>query len=163
MKCFLLFLTVVFTVANTGMLLRMSLKVQWTVTTLTLLHHRDNWIKAFFLCNTYLNIIWFHWQCVQLQVHLGSSLQCVLWVNASTSTCGLLQSTPPVIVGLSLDEEEGVANDSDASPPQSRGRGRFEKGRAKVGSRGQSDETRSTSSQAADEESSSHVRRRPTS
>jgi len=60
-------------------------------------------------------------------------------------------------VVLSLDEEEGVANDSDSSPPQSRGRGRFEKGRAKVGSRGQSEETRSTSSQAADEESSSHV------
>lgn len=56
------------------------------------------------------------------------------------------------------DEDEGVANDSDTSPPQSRGRGRFEKGRAKVGSRGQSEDARSTSSQAADEESSSHVR-----
>lgn len=61
---------------------------------------------------------------------------------------------------LLLDEEEGVANDSDSSPPQSRGRGRFEKGRAKVGSRGQSEDTRSTSSHAADEESSSHVRQR---
>lgn len=51
-----------------------------------------------------------------------------------------------------------MANDSDASPPQSRGRGKFEKGRAKAGSRGQSEDSRSTSSQAADEESSSHVR-----
>ncbi|XP_053180349.1 PHD finger protein 6 [Scomber japonicus] len=59
------------------------------------------------------------------------------------------------------DEEEGVANDSDSSPPQGRGRGRFEKGRAKVGSRGQSEDTRSTSSQAADEESSSHRDRSP--
>lgn len=57
----------------------------------------------------------------------------------------------------SADDEEGVANDSDSSPPQSRGR--FEKGRTKVGSRGQSEDSRSTSSQAADEESSSHVRR----
>ncbi|XP_035525570.1 PHD finger protein 6 isoform X2 [Morone saxatilis] len=55
------------------------------------------------------------------------------------------------------DEEGGVANDSDSSPPQSRGRGRFEKGRTKVGSRGQSEDSRSTSSQAADEESSSHL------
>ncbi|XP_039669982.1 PHD finger protein 6 isoform X2 [Perca fluviatilis] len=59
------------------------------------------------------------------------------------------------------DEEGAVANDSDSSPPQSRGRGRFEKGRAKVGSRGQSEDTRSTSSQAADEESSSHRDRSP--
>ncbi|XP_075959276.1 PHD finger protein 6 isoform X2 [Anarhichas minor] len=58
------------------------------------------------------------------------------------------------------DEEGAVASDSESSPPQSRGRGRFEKGRAKVGSRGQSEDARSTSSQAADEESSSHVRRR---
>lgn len=51
-----------------------------------------------------------------------------------------------------------MANDSDSSPPQSRGRGRFEKSRTKVASRGQSEETRSTSSsQAADEEGSSHV------
>lgn len=67
-----------------------------------------------------------------------------------------------VFLLLLLDEEEAeaVANDSDSSPPQSRGRGRFEKGRAKVGSRGQLEDTRSTSSssQAADEESSSHVR-----
>lgn len=62
-------------------------------------------------------------------------------------------------VGLLPDEEGGVANDSDSSPPQSRGRGRFEKVRGKVGSRGQSEDSRSTSSQAADEESSSHVRR----
>lgn len=61
-------------------------------------------------------------------------------------------------IALSLDEEGAVAEDSDSSPPQSRGRGRFEKGRAKAGSRGQSEDTRSTSSQAADEESSSHVR-----
>ena len=60
-------------------------------------------------------------------------------------------------VGLLPDEEGGVANDSDSSPPQSRGRGRFEKARANKGSRGQSEDTRSTSSQAADEESSSHV------
>lgn len=53
-----------------------------------------------------------------------------------------------------------MASESESSPPQSRGRGRFEKGRAKAGSRGQSEDTRSTSSQAADEESSSHVRRR---
>lgn len=57
-----------------------------------------------------------------------------------------------------VDGEEGVANDSDSSPPLSRGRGRFEKSRAKVGSRGQSEDSRSASSQAADEESSSHVR-----
>lgn len=63
-----------------------------------------------------------------------------------------------MVVSLLSDEEEGVANDSDSSPPQHRGRGRFEKGRAKVGSRGQSEDSRSTSSQAADEESSSHVR-----
>lgn len=56
-----------------------------------------------------------------------------------------------------LDEDEGVANDSDTSPPQSRGRGRFEKARCKVSSRSQSDALRSASSQAADEESSSHV------
>lgn len=61
----------------------------------------------------------------------------------------------------SSDEEEGdVANDSDSSPPQSRGRGRLEKARAKVGSRGQSEESRSASSQAADEDGSSHVRER---
>uniref|UniRef100_A0A3Q2DC98 PHD finger protein 6 n=1 Tax=Cyprinodon variegatus TaxID=28743 RepID=A0A3Q2DC98_CYPVA len=67
-----------------------------------------------------------------------------------------------LIATVLLDEEEGVANDSDSSPPQSRGRGRFEKSRAKVASRGQSEETRSTSSsQAADEESSSHRDRSP--
>uniref|UniRef100_A0A3P9LBK7 PHD finger protein 6 n=1 Tax=Oryzias latipes TaxID=8090 RepID=A0A3P9LBK7_ORYLA len=60
------------------------------------------------------------------------------------------------------DEEEGdVANDSDSSPPQSRGRGRLEKARAKVGSRGQSEESRSASSQAADEDGSSHRDRSP--
>uniref|UniRef100_A0A3B4UGG7 PHD finger protein 6 n=1 Tax=Seriola dumerili TaxID=41447 RepID=A0A3B4UGG7_SERDU len=59
------------------------------------------------------------------------------------------------------DEEGGVANDSDSLPPQSRGRGRFEKVRGKVGSRGQSEDSRSTSSQAADEESSSHRDRSP--
>ncbi|XP_045886200.1 PHD finger protein 6 isoform X2 [Micropterus dolomieu] len=59
------------------------------------------------------------------------------------------------------DEEGAVANDSDSSPPQSRGRGRFEKGRAKVGSRGHSEDSRSTSSQVADEESSSHRDRSP--
>ncbi|KAF7648987.1 hypothetical protein LDENG_00148700 [Lucifuga dentata] len=59
------------------------------------------------------------------------------------------------------DGEGGVANDSDSSPPQSRGRGRFEKGRAKAGSHGQSEDSRSTSSQAVDEESSSHRDRSP--
>lgn len=57
-----------------------------------------------------------------------------------------------------IEEDGGVANDSDASPPQSRGRGRLEKGRGKVASRGQSEESRSASSQAAEEESSSHVK-----
>lgn len=57
-----------------------------------------------------------------------------------------------------VEEDGGVANDSDASPPQSRGRGRLEKGRGKAASRGQSEESRSTSSQAAEEESSSHVK-----
>ncbi|XP_061542282.1 PHD finger protein 6 [Phycodurus eques] len=56
-------------------------------------------------------------------------------------------------------EEEGVANDSDSSLPQNRGRGRFEKGRAKV--RGQSEDTRSNSFHAADEETSSHRERSP--
>ncbi|KAI9515761.1 PHD finger protein 6 [Dissostichus eleginoides] len=59
------------------------------------------------------------------------------------------------------DEEEAVADESDASPPQSRGRGRFEKGRSRVGPRGQSEDSRSTSSQVADEESSSHRDRSP--
>lgn len=59
------------------------------------------------------------------------------------------------------DEAEGVANDSDSSPPQSRGRGRVEKSKSKAGSRGQSEESRSTSSQAAEEESSSHRDRSP--
>ncbi|XP_061644134.1 PHD finger protein 6 isoform X2 [Phyllopteryx taeniolatus] len=56
-------------------------------------------------------------------------------------------------------EEEGVANDSDSSLPQNRGRGRFEKGRAKV--RGQSEDTRSNSFHAADEETSTHRERSP--
>ena len=56
------------------------------------------------------------------------------------------------------EEQSGVANDSDSSPPRGRGRGRFEKGRNKAGSRGQSEDTRSTSSQGVDDESSSHVR-----
>uniref|UniRef100_A0A8C1JZW7 PHD finger protein 6 n=1 Tax=Cyprinus carpio TaxID=7962 RepID=A0A8C1JZW7_CYPCA len=57
------------------------------------------------------------------------------------------------------DDEQGVAaNDSDSSPPRSRGRGRFEKSRIRGVSRGQSDDTRSTSSQGNDDtESSSHV------
>lgn len=61
---------------------------------------------------------------------------------------------------VSEDEEEGVA-DSDSSPPRSRGRGRFEKGRNRVGSRGQSEDTRSTSSHGVDDESSSHRDRSP--
>ncbi|XP_067103792.1 PHD finger protein 6 isoform X1 [Osmerus mordax] len=59
------------------------------------------------------------------------------------------------------DEQSGVANDSDSSPPRGRGRGRFEKGRNKAGSRGQSEDTRSTSSQGVDDESSSHRDRSP--
>ncbi|XP_012696481.1 PHD finger protein 6 [Clupea harengus] len=61
------------------------------------------------------------------------------------------------------DDEQGVeANDSDSSPPRSRGRGRFEKGRIKGVPRGQSDDTRSTSSQGMDDtESSSHRDRSP--
>ena len=51
-----------------------------------------------------------------------------------------------------------MANESDSSPPQSKGRGRFEKGRNKLGSHGQSEDGCSTSSQGADEERSSHVR-----
>ncbi|XP_066505115.1 PHD finger protein 6 isoform X2 [Hoplias malabaricus] len=61
------------------------------------------------------------------------------------------------------DEEQGVAaNDSDSSPPRSRGRGRFEKSRIRGVPRGQSDDTRSTSSQGLDEmESSSNRDRSP--
>lgn len=79
-------------------------------------------------------------------VYLDVNVKCVVMRNCNT-----------------LDEEGAVANDSDSSPPQSRGRGRFEKVRGKVGSRGQSEDTRSTSSQAADEERSSHVRQHETS
>lgn len=58
-----------------------------------------------------------------------------------------------------LLEDQGVAaNDSDSSPPQSRGRGRFEKSRIRGVPRGQSEDARSTSSQGVDEtESSSNV------
>lgn len=58
-----------------------------------------------------------------------------------------------------LSEDQGVAaNDSDSSPPRSRGRGRFEKSRIRGVSRGQSEDARSTSSQGIDEtESSSNV------
>ncbi|XP_077092284.1 PHD finger protein 6 isoform X2 [Siphateles boraxobius] len=60
------------------------------------------------------------------------------------------------------DEQEVPANDSDSSPPRSRGRGRFEKSRIRGVSRGQSDDTRSTSSQGNDDtESSSHRDRSP--
>ncbi len=60
---------------------------------------------------------------------------------------------------LLFPDEQGVAaNDSDSSPPRSRGRGRFERNRIRGVSRGQSDDTRSTSSQGNDDtESSSHV------
>lgn len=62
-------------------------------------------------------------------------------------------------VCLVTDEQAAEANDSDSSPPRSRGRGRFEKGRIKGVSRGQADDARSTSSQGMDDtESSSHVR-----
>lgn len=58
-----------------------------------------------------------------------------------------------------LTEDPGVAaNDSDSSPPRSRGRGRFEKSRIRGVPRGQSEDARSTSSQGVDEtESSSNV------
>ncbi|KAF5900880.1 hypoxanthine-guanine phosphoribosyltransferase, partial [Clarias magur] len=61
------------------------------------------------------------------------------------------------------DEDQGVAaNDSDSSPPRSRGRGRFEKSRIRGVTRGQSEDTRSTSSQGVDEtESSSNRDRSP--
>ncbi|MGH0189431.1 UNVERIFIED_CONTAM: hypothetical protein FKN15_035628 [Acipenser sinensis] len=57
------------------------------------------------------------------------------------------------------DELEGGVNDSDSSPPRGRGRGRLEKGRPKApSSRGQSEDTRSTSSHGNDDvESASHV------
>ncbi|CAB1336929.1 unnamed protein product [Coregonus sp. 'balchen'] len=58
-------------------------------------------------------------------------------------------------------EQGGVANDSDSSPQRSRGRGRLEKGRIKAGFHGQSEDTRSTSSQGVDDESSSHRDRSP--
>ncbi|MGH0186914.1 UNVERIFIED_CONTAM: hypothetical protein FKN15_022762 [Acipenser sinensis] len=56
------------------------------------------------------------------------------------------------------DELEGGVNDSDSSPPRGRGRGRLEKGRPKApSSRGQSEDTRSTSSHGNDDvESASH-------
>ncbi|KAF4091346.1 hypothetical protein AMELA_G00035810 [Ameiurus melas] len=61
------------------------------------------------------------------------------------------------------DEDQGVAaNDSDSSPPRSRGRGRFEKSRIRGVPRGQSEDARSNSSQGVDEtESSSNRDRSP--
>ncbi|MBN3279702.1 PHF6 protein, partial [Polyodon spathula] len=61
------------------------------------------------------------------------------------------------------DELEGGVNDSDSSPPRGRGRGRLEKGRPKApSSRGQSEDTRSTSSHGNDDiESASHRDRSP--
>lgn len=58
-----------------------------------------------------------------------------------------------------LSEDQGVAaNDSDSSPPRSRGRGRFEKSRIRGVPRGQSEDARSNSSQGIEEtESSSNV------
>ncbi|MBN3297462.1 PHD finger protein 6 [Amia ocellicauda] len=62
----------------------------------------------------------------------------------------------------SEDELEGVPIDSDSSPPRGRGRGRLEKGRVKASSRGQSEDTRSTSSHGTDDvESASHRDRSP--
>ncbi|RXM99875.1 PHD finger protein 6 [Acipenser ruthenus] len=57
------------------------------------------------------------------------------------------------------DELEGGVNDSDSSPPRGRGRERLEKGRPKApSSRGQSEDTRSTSSHGNDDvESASHL------
>lgn len=56
------------------------------------------------------------------------------------------------------DDQGVAANDSDSSPPRSRGRGRFEKSRIRGVPRGQSEDARSTSSQGIDEtESSSNV------
>ncbi|KAJ3587580.1 hypothetical protein NHX12_011177, partial [Muraenolepis orangiensis] len=76
--------------------------------------------------------------------------------------CGrLLQSDNQKVAAHHKYEEEDVANESDSSPPQSKGRGRFEKGRNKLGSHGQSEDGCSTSSQGADEERSSHRERSP--
>ncbi|XP_018589378.1 PHD finger protein 6 [Scleropages formosus] len=62
----------------------------------------------------------------------------------------------------SEDELGAAANDSDSSPPRGRGRGRLERGRVKVGSHGQSEDARSTSSHGADDaESASHRDRSP--
>lgn len=60
------------------------------------------------------------------------------------------------------DDEQEVeeANDSDSSPPRGRGRGRFEKSRLKAVPRGQSEDSRSTSSHAMDDTESSSQRDR---
>lgn len=108
-----------FTVASTGMPLRMAFGVKYAITLLGFLLY----VKTLYLMIVHITV-----------------------------------KSVVMIISHTIDEEAGVTNDSDSSPPQSRGRGRFEKGRGKAGSRGQSEESRSTSSQAADEESSSHVR-----
>ncbi|KAJ8396508.1 hypothetical protein AAFF_G00018140 [Aldrovandia affinis] len=62
----------------------------------------------------------------------------------------------------SSEDELGVANDSDSSPPRGRRRGQSEKGGVKSNSRGQSEDTRSTSSHGTDDvESVSHRDRSP--
>ncbi|XP_063045847.1 PHD finger protein 6 [Engraulis encrasicolus] len=97
---------------------------------------------------------------------------CALWDKAQTKenpSQGIYlvycRKHRDAIQDASDDEEQPAteeANDSDSSPPRGRGRGRFEKSRLKGLSRGQSDDTRSTSSQGPDDtESSSHRDRSP--
>lgn len=73
--------------------------------------------------------------------------------------CLMLFKQLHLLIYFYFPDEQGVAaNDSDSSPPRSRSRGCFEKSRIRGVSRGQSDDTRSTSSQGNDDtESSSHV------
>ena len=101
---------------------------------------------------------------VFLRVYLAFLIQ--IWQRPKSAIvycCGNVYILRPIssffMFGLVTDEQGVEANDSDSSPPRSRGRGRFEKGRIKGVPRGQSDDTRSTSSQGMDDtESSSHVR-----
>lgn len=94
-----------------------------------------------------------------LQLLLGENSKTYININVFNNESALFLLN--VLIGYILLEEQGVAaNDSDSSPPRSRGRGRFEKSRIRGVTRGQSDDTRSTSSQGVDEmESSSNVRR----
>lgn len=89
-------------------------------------------------------------------VSKSHSLTLMALVLTATSKCYYMLNIYHV---YTLSEDQGVAaNDSDSSPPRSRGRGRFEKSRIRGVPRGQSEDTRSTSSQGVDEtESSSNV------